>query len=273
MTYTPVVPLGGFAGWAFLSRTRETQQAAFDNSAQMTRDLDYFREKIGKIESAEQLVDDRRLLQVALGAFGLDEDINNKFFVRKVLEDGTLSGDALSNRLSDKRYLEFSKAFGFGDFDTPRSVLSDFPDKIGDAYKVKQFEIAVGEQDENMRLALGLDSALADIAARDTTENGRWFAVMGEAPVRAVFEKALGLPSSFGALDLDQQLSTFRERTESRFGESEVAQFSDPEKREELVRLFLLRADIEGSSSGQSNAGGSAALAILQSSNGVAGLF
>lgn len=271
MTFQPVIPVGGFAGWSFLNRTREVQQHAFEKSEVMTRNVSYFTENISAVTSAEDLIADRRLLQVALGAYDLDDDINNKYFLQKVLDDGTLEAGALGNRLSDKRYFEFSKAFGFGDFDTPRTVLSDFPAEITDAYKTKQFEIAVGNQDQNMRLAMGLDRALEEITSKDTTDNGRWYLVMGQPPVREVFEAALGLPSSVGALDLDQQLTVFREKASARFGDGEVSQFSDPEKREELVRLFLIRADIQGSSRVPS--GASAALTLLQNANGVSGLF
>ncbi|WP_172297651.1 DUF1217 domain-containing protein [Pseudoruegeria sp. HB172150] len=273
MTFQPVIPVGGFAGWSFLNRTREVQQEAFDNSSRISRDVEYFKEKIGKVLSAEDLISDRRLLRVALGAFGLDEDIGNKYYLRKVLDDGTLNDDALANRLSDKRYYSFSKAFGFGDFDTPRTVLSDFPSEITDAFKRKQFEIAVGERDPNMRLALGLDSALLEIAEKDTTENGRWFTVMGQGPVRAVFETALGLPTAVGALDLDQQLTIFRDRALSRFGNGEVAQFTDSAKREELVRLFLVQAELRTVSA--SHSAGTAALTLLQSRSvtSVVGLY
>ena len=261
MSFQPVVPFGGYAGWTFLTRTGEKQREAFNASADTKRSVDYFRENIGKVSSAEELVSDRRLLEVALGAFGLEDDINNKYFIQKVLDDGTLDQDALANKLSDKRYLEFSKAFGFGDFDTPNTVLSTFPDEMVDRYLDASFEVAVGEQNSDMRLALGLDRSLGDIAGKSTTDNGKWFSVMGNAPVRAVFETALGLPKSVGSLDLDQQLNEFREKTERYFGDSEISQFADPGKREELVRLFLLRSDIQAGNYGMSPA--AAALSLL----------
>lgn len=262
MSFQPVLPYGGYNGWAFLNRTEEKQREAFNASAEVSRNTEYFRENIGKVETAEDLMSDRRLLSVALNAFGLGEDINNKYFIQKVLEDGTLDNEALSNRLSDKRYLELSKAFGFGDFETPNTVLSTFPDEIVEKYQSQKFEEAVGEQNPDMRLALGLDRALSAIAEKSTTENGRWFSVMGEPPVRKVFETALGLPTSVGTLGLDQQLNEFRDKTERYFGDSEVAQFADPEKREELVKLFLLRSDIAaGSTNSYSSA--SAALSLL----------
>lgn len=260
MTFQPIIPLAGYSGWAFLNRTMDSQKSAYNASAEIKRDTEYFKENIGSVETVEDLMSDRRLLSVALGAFGLGEDIDSKFFVQKVLTDGTIDSDALANKLSDKRYLEFSRAFGFGDFETPNTVLSAFPNDIISKYQDVQFETAVGEQNNSMRLALNLDRELSEIAAKDTSDNGAWYGVMGNTAVRTVFETALGLPSSIGSLDLDQQLTGFREKTEQYFGDSEISQFSDPEKRDELVRLYLVRNEIAQGNVGTSSAQNALAL-------------
>lgn len=262
MSFQPVVPFGGIAGWAFLNRTRESQQKALDASPALVRDTEHFATRIGAIDSAEALVADRRLLGVALGAFGLEADIDNKFFIRKILEDGTLQPDALANRLSDKRYLAFSKAFGFGDFDVPNTKLSDFPDKIISAYRTQQFEIGIGNQNENLRLAIGLERELSAVLDRKTSENGKWFTIMGTPPLRKVFETALGLPSSTAALDIDVQLRTYKEKAARVFGDETVSQFSDPAAQEKLTRLFLARSEIENTAFGSSPAAN--ALSLLQ---------
>ncbi len=262
MTFQPVIPFSGMAGWAFLQRTQESQQAALERSPVIQRDTAYFAENIGSIKTAKDLVNDFRLLTVALGAFGLDADIGNKFFIQKVLEDGTLNPEALGNKLSDKRYLEFSKAFGFGDFDTPNTQLSDFPGKILEAYKTRKFEIAVGEQAPDLRLALSLERDLEKVMGRETTPDGMWYSIMGNPPLRQVFETALGLPASFGIINLDLQLSGFRDRAQAIFGNSEVAQFSDPEKMEELSRLFLVRSQINEGNAAMSS--GAIALILLR---------
>jgi hypothetical protein len=243
--FQPVVPFGGFSGWSFLTRTLDNQKEAFANSAEIAREVDYFKENINKIQTAKDLVADRRLLKVALESFGLGEDINNKFFIRKVLEDGTSADDALANRLSDKRYLEFSQAFGFGDFPVPNTVLSDFGSKITSAFKERQFEAAIGDQNEDFRLALGIERDLTDIAGKDLQEDTLWFTVMGSPPLRKVFEIAFNLPQSFGTLDLDKQLETFKGKAQSAFGDSGIKQFTSTEKLEDLTRLFLLRADVQ----------------------------
>lgn len=261
MTYQPIVPASGNLGWIFLNRTRDAQQDAFDNSAQISRDTDYFRETIGKIETAEQLVSDRRLLSVALSAFGLSDDINNKFFVKKVLEEGTLSDEAFSNRLSDKRYFNMAKAFSF-DITPPNTVLSTFSEDIIELYKSREFEVAVGNTDEDLRLALGVERELGEIVERDLSEASMWFAIMGSPPLRRVFDTAFGLPAQFAAIDIDRQLEVFQEKSLRAFGTSNPADFANPELKEDLIRNFLFRAELNASVS--ATARGSVALTLLR---------
>ncbi|MEL6594728.1 MAG: DUF1217 domain-containing protein [Pseudomonadota bacterium] len=261
MSFQPIIPLSGLAGWNFLNRTMDTQRTAFENSPTIKRDTDYFREKIGEISSAKDLVADRRLLGVALGAFGLEADIGNKYFVQKILEDGTLDPEALGNKLADKRYLAMADAFGFGDNAVPLSQAAGFADQIVTQFQSRQFEVAVGTQDDDLRLALNLQRDLSDIVSQSTTENTKWFSIMGNPPLRQVFETALNMPGSVAQLDLDQQLDLFKEQSDRIFGSSDPAIFSTEETRDDLVETFLLRSQISQGQSFQSSA--SIALTLL----------
>ena len=263
MSFQPVIPTGGQAGWAFLQRTREAQQTAFETSPRIQRDLDYFRENIAKVKTADDLMADRRLLRVALGAFGLDEDINSTFFIKKVLEEGTLDDKSLANRLSDGRYKAMSKAFGF-DVEPPHTQLPTFADTTLAAYKERQFEIAVGNESSDMRLALGFERDLGALAKRDLSVDGMWFEIMATPPVRQVFEKAFSLPTAVGTLDIDRQLEIFKEKSQAFFGTESPAEFTAPEKREELTRRFLISSELNATGGSYSSA--SVALTLLQSS-------
>ncbi|MEJ6396352.1 DUF1217 domain-containing protein [Yoonia sp. 208BN28-4] len=263
MTFQPVVPLAGYTGWRFLQRTLEGQQAAFEASTTVVRATDYFRENIGEILKAEDLVADRRLLEVALGAFGLDDDINNKFFIQKILEDGTTADDALANRLADNRYAAFSQAFGFGDFGLPLTTAPTLAEDIVQKFEAKQFERAVGEQNNDLRLALNLETALDDIVSGSRSENAQWFSMMGNQPLRQVFQIALGLPPQIASIDLDQQLEVFQRRAAATFGTESLADFNDPDTQEDLIRLFLVRSEAASTSATSS---GNIALSLLQSS-------
>lgn len=268
MSYTPAIPLGGYAGWAYLKRTLPAQTKSFNAAPEVKSDEAYFRANIGKVKTAAQLVQDRRLLKVALGAFGLDKDIENKFFIQKVLQDGTLTTGSLANRLADKQYLKLSQAFGFGDYAVPSTQISTFADDIVSAYQARQFEAAVGQQNDDLRLALNAQRELPKLAEKTTSSNNtKWFTILGNAPLRNVFEKALGLPSSIGALDLDQQLAAFTTKAKSQLGTDQIADFTNPAKLEGLMRRFLVRS--EAQSYAQSGGGNAAMVLMQQISNNV----
>lgn len=261
MSFVPVIPTGGYAGWKFLQRTLENQQTTHAATGTIKRDETHFREQIGQIRTAEDLVADRTLLRVALGAFGLDDDIDNRFFVRKVLEEGTLDDGSLANRLSDTRYRDFSKAFGFGDYSTPRTILSDFADEILTRYASMQFEASVGTVDGDMRLALATQRELPVLASSSATERTKWYTIIGSSSLSLAFQKALGLPSSIGSIDVDQQVTAYQRKAKSLFGSSDPSVFADPARTEEFVRTMLLRAEI---TSVQSTSTSAVALQLLQ---------
>lgn len=263
MSFAPVIPSGGYTGWSFLNRTMAKQKQAFDADPAAAREAAYFRDKIGKVDTAEQLVADRRLLSVALTAFGLEGDLANRAFLQKILEGGTLKPEALGNRLADKRYLDFARAFGFGDFAIPNTKKSDFADKILTAYGQRRFEAAVGTQNSDMRLALNARRELSAIAAKGLSADGKWFTALGSPPLRSLLQTAFGLPPSFSGVDLDKQLVILKDRATSLLGGSDPAMFADPEKVEKLIRLFLVRS--EAQSSGLAS---SPALSLLQAGQG-----
>ena len=262
MNYQPVVPLSGYTGWLFLQRTLDQQQTAFQESTSVTRATEYFRENIGEITSAEDLVADRQLLNVALGAFGLDEDINSKFFIQKILDDGTTADDALANRLADTRYRNLSEAFGFGEFGVPLTSQPLFAEDIIDRFEARQFERAVGDVNNDMRLALNVKEGIGDILDTVEADDARWFSLLGNQPLRQVMQTALGLPTAIATIDLDKQLETFKERALSTFGTDDVADLTDPEMQEKMIRLFLVRSDSQSDTTFSS---GSVALTLLQS--------
>lgn len=254
MSFQPVLPLTGFAGWNFLKRTLARQQVAQQASPVQQRDEAYFREKIGKVKTAEQLVNDKRLLRIALTAFGLEADVNSRAFVQKVLEGGTLKEGSLANKLADKQYQKFSAAFGFGDYSVPRTAISTFPDEILAQFRSRSFETSVGRQNNSYRLALNAEREIPALAAKQTSETVKWYSILGNAPLREVIQTAMGLPKSFASIELDQQVSILRDKTRAAFGSPDVGQFANPAKMEELVRRFMFQTQVQEQGSGSSPA-------------------
>jgi hypothetical protein len=155
-----------------------------------------------------------------------------------------------------------AEAFSF-DISPANTALSSFPDQIIQKYKEREFEVAVGNADEDLRLALGVEREVKELGERQLSETSAWFAVMGSPPLRRVFELALGLPPQFGAIDIDRQVEVFKEKSQRAFGTSNPLDFSDEELRDDLIRNFLFRSELTSAAS--ATARGSVALSLLQS--------
>lgn len=240
----PSSPIGGIAGWRFMQRTQENQMEAFAASPVLDRELTYFKENIAKVESVDDLINDYTLFKVALGAFGMEEKVADKFFFKKVLEEGSEADGAFALRLTDTNYREMAEAFGFGNAGGSRVGESDFAQKITEAYQVRQFEKAVGESDGSMRLALNLEREVGKYADSEHPDSVAWFQLMANPPLREVFETALGLPKSIGLLGVDRQREIFQEANDRVFGSTSMDVFKDPENVDKLLRNFFAREQI-----------------------------
>ena len=260
--FQPVLPFSGVSGWRFLQSTYDRQYESFTKSADLKRDTEYFQKNIASIETAEDLVNDRRLLTVALGAFGLQDDLNNRYFIQKILEEGTTNDDSLANRFADPRYADLSRAFGLGPGEVRKTSDAGFAGDIIAQFQANRFEIAAGDQDQTMRIALYAQRELENLASEETSIDTKWFAIMGDPPMRSLFEKALSLPSAFGQIDIDQQLGVFKARASRVFGSADPSVFSDEAKRDELITRFVAMDQIDQLSASLSS--GAIALSLLQ---------
>ena len=259
---TAVVALAGtgLAGWNFLKATSARQLDSVSSNAVISRKLEYFRENISRVESVDALMADRRLLDVALTAFGLQDDLPNKAFIRKVLAEGTIDDRSFANRLADRRYAAMSKAFGF-DLTPPNTVISTFASKISQQFVRQSFEAATGDLDPNMRLGLSFERDLPELVSSTSSEDAFWFTVMGTPPVRRVFETALGIPAAASGIDVDRQLEIFKDKAQRIYGSSNPDDILEIGS-ERIIRDFLLRSEVANLS--LTAVRGSVALSLLQ---------
>jgi hypothetical protein len=156
-----------------------------------------------------------------------------------------------------------SEAFGFGSSEIRNTSLSTFGPEIVEKYNRQSFEVAVGQQDEAMRIGLYAQRQLNEVASGEGTETTKWYSVMGQPPLRALFETAFGLPTAFGQIDIEQQLSTLQDKASSFFADKSVSQFADPDVQEQLISTYIARSQLANLGSGASS--NSIALQLLQS--------
>jgi len=235
MSFTPAVPLSGLAGYRFLENTKETQIATLTNSPEIKRNIEYFKENIGNVTSAEDLVADRQLLTVVMASYGLADETYKTAFIRRILDEGVEDRDSLGFRLNNKDYKEMATDLKL-DTDNPRTGWLTVQDKIVSNYIEQTYETAVGDQDISLRQALDFKRQ----AAETSQSEGGWFSFMGDASMRDVLQTALNLPSDIAALDIDKQNELFETRALSILGSKDASVLNDPAVIDKVVSRYLL---------------------------------
>lgn len=263
--FQPAIPVGGYAGWKIFERVADKQLSAFADQASVQRDIAYFRDHVGEASSAAELVGDRRLLSVALGAFGLEDEIGKKALIRRVLEEGATDPRSFANRLNDPRWKAFAAAFSFNDVGGAPSWSPSFKESISSRYVERAFERAVGESDQSFRLAMNFRREAKLIAAGPNVDRVGWLQIMGQRPLRAVAEAALGLPASIAHLDVDRQRAMFEEKAEKVFGTKSAKAFLESENVDLAIRRFFALDSATNTQAGYSS--GATALTLLASAS------
>ncbi len=240
--------LPSLAGWQVMNKTAEAEKARFLKEPQVAREIEYFKANIGKIQTPADLVKDRRLLAVALEAFGLGGDVTAQARVRKVLEEGTIDPKALANKLIDPRYKEMSGAFAFDMLGNQRLKDKEFVQSVIDKYATAKFEAAVGDDNDALRNAMYFKRKISGVS--------NWYSVLADKALFAVVKTGLGLPDDFSKIDVDRQADIL----ESKF---KLKDFKDAGKVDQFAKRYLAVSSALDSQ----NAPSSPALQILNSMN------
>jgi hypothetical protein len=258
--FTPAVPIGGYAGFKIFERSQERQFSAFSRAPDIQREVAYFREKSAEVNSVSDFVGDRRLLSVALGAFGLEAELPKRAIIRRILEEPPGDPRSFINRLNDPRWRAFAQSFSFSN-GSPRFSNASFQDTIASRYVERSFERAVGEVDPNVRLALNFRREIRAIAESPDAGRVGWFQILAQQPLRRVVETAFGLPQSLARLDVARQREILEEKAAAFLGSRSPAAFVDPATVEATLRRFFLSQSAEQGV--PQTTPGAAALAVL----------
>lgn len=197
------------------------------------------------LDTPEDVMDEEALRDAALDLFGFEQTVAARGLLERVLNSDPDSPTALVNSLSDDRHRDFFDLFNFKEAETIRTYPPGFVEQVTQNYLDRQFEIQIGNTDPAMRVALSLERELGQLVDAGASNDANWFSIMGSPPLRQVFEGALRLPASFGSIDVDQQLDILKERSESFFGTSDVADFIDSEKLDDLRQGYLLSTTVQ----------------------------
>lgn len=279
MTYTPYISSSGIAGWNFLQTTYDRQYEAFTQTGTLASDAEYFMENIGDVQTSEDLLGDRRLLEVAVTAFGLDEEIDYYALLQRVLNEGTSASDALANTMDDERYVNFSEAFGFGSGQTLKTADNSAMQSIVDSYQTAEFETAVGFQDETMQTALFAQRAFGDILGEDVDESSgnrdivsdavsdflekiadldddsdsetqsveeRWADILDRDVLVTFFDTTFETGQDVLVMSNDEKIEYYMNAAEAEYGSADPTTFFSTNTKDSVLSAYNIRAITSG---------------------------
>lgn len=193
-------------------------------------ETDYYQANVGKLTSIDDLMADKRLLNYALSAYGIDPQKEDPARIRSLLEGGVRDPDSPANKLTDKRYAAFVSAFNFEQYGEAATTYVAAQQPTVDKYMRQTLEENAGKSNEGVRLALNFQRKAGEIT--------NWYDVLADKALASVVRTALGLPDSFATADIDRQVALFESKLD-------IADFTDPVKLSKFLGRFTSLYEID----------------------------
>jgi hypothetical protein len=245
-------------GLSLVDATRDRQEELIRNQPEHKRAIAAFEERIGKVQTVDQLMEDRELYVFVMKAFDLEDQIFGKAMISKILKGDSSDPKALVNRLTDPRFKEMHKALGFTDEGTNniKTFAASWRREMVDRYVGQRFESAQTEQNATVGTVLEFRRKAGDIK--------NWFDVLKDAELSEFMRTALGVPSQSAGLDIDKQVELLKTKFD-------LTKLKDPAELEKLERRYVAISDAKAGVQSSSNA----ALTLLNAavSAGAGGQF
>ena len=105
--------MGTFTDYMTIASNLSRYQTMTADDPTVAQATKYFQANIGSITTPAQLVNNTRIFNYVMNAFGLGDMTYAKSLIQKVLEQGTTSSTALANTLNNPNILALAQAFNF----------------------------------------------------------------------------------------------------------------------------------------------------------------
>ncbi|PZP47973.1 MAG: hypothetical protein DI601_01780 [Azospirillum brasilense] len=224
--------IGSLSAWAVIQKNGDTLRTRFEARKDMTTDADRLRAAAKKFTSVDDLMKDRRSLKMVLEAYQLEDLIDQKAVVKKLLTEDPDSTKSYANRMVDQRLRAINKQFG-GQDGNPLAD-SKLVESIIDKALENRFEKDAGDGNTGLREALYFQRHASSV----TSLAG----LMADTALTAVVKGAYALPAQFALLDYDKQKAILAKRVD-------LDDLQDPKKVAKLIQRYLAKEGDQSSSS------------------------
>lgn len=197
-------------------------------SSTISRQTKYYMANIGKVKTVDDLLKNDKLYTYVMKAFGLDDMINAKGLIAKVLNGGVASSKSLANTLHDARYKALASAFDFATFGTATTSQTTATQGTVDKYIEIALETDAGKQNEGTRKALYFQRMAPKLTSL--------YGILADKTLLSVVQTAFGLDPSMSKLNIDVQVKLMETHLK-------VGDLQNPAKLAKIIGRFTANYD------------------------------
>jgi len=220
--------------WKQLEKSGAAIQARFSKQATVQQKVTAAENAVTKAKTIDELLNNRRFMEFALSAYGLESEIDKKGLLARVLKSDLNKKDSLAYRVNDPRFLELTRALQFQSLGTNNIKTPAVFEALKQRYLKSEFEKSQGEQSPGLREALYFKGNIA-------AATGSIYSILGDRTLREVVTKTLGIPREFAVQSVETQAATVSRKID-------ISKFKDKVFVDKFIQRYLNTVDQETSS-------------------------
>lgn len=218
-----------------------------------TKKAEVYQERIQSIDTVRELLADRDVIDVVIGAYGLDPEDVTDDFLKQVFSSDLSDPKSFVNQQPDGRWAELVASFNFDvNGNLTRETIGTVQQRgetleTVNKYLRQTLEENEGASNEAVRLALYFERTAPNITDA--------YGLIADDALMAVFRTTFGFSDEFSNMDVDQQARIINDNLD-------LADLQDPTKLERFLQRYTAMYDTEN------NFGASSAATILAGGGG-----
>ena len=241
--------LSPFVGITLVRENREMFEADVQRDPMAKREIDAFRERIGGMESVEDLVNDYEVFSFVMKSFGMEKEIYAKAMMKEIFTADPDDDKSLINRLTDDKYTLANEELGFNADGTAGANFTDpdWVEEMVERYTEQRLIDTQSDVNESVGTALAFEQKVSGLTS--------WYKVLADTEMKEFIMTAFGMPESSANASVDSLKKMLEKRMD-------IEDLQDPEVQEKLIRQFSAFAAVT-----QSQTTENAAVTLLSQGN------
>ncbi|PYB77253.1 DUF1217 domain-containing protein [Rhizobium wuzhouense] len=194
----------------------------------------YYQDKIQGVETVQDLLADRRIIDVVLGAYGFDPKKVTDDFLKKAFASDLSDRKSFVNQQADKKWAELVGSFNFdGDGKLTRKTLGTVQQRGETLETINLFmrqtlEENEGQSSEAVRLALYFQRTAPTITSA--------YDIVADTALAEVFRTTFGFSEDFTKMKVESQAKVIKSKLD-------LADLQDPKKLQRLIERYTAMYD------------------------------